>query len=106
MPCLFAFVAAAFPRVGSLILWLARPMMFTRAFNGSWFWPLLGIIFLPFTTLMYVILWSATGLSGWDVLWVVLAVLIDISHWTSTAYQNRGRIPGYSASYPTGTNPM
>jgi hypothetical protein len=34
------------------------------AFDG-WIWPLLGIIFLPYTTIMYVLVWSpATGLAG------------------------------------------
>jgi hypothetical protein len=87
-----------FPRLGTLILWLARPTLFSQAFNGSWFWPLLGIVFLPFTTLMYVILWSATGLTGWDWLWLILAVFLDISHWGSTAYQNRNQIPGMAAA--------
>jgi len=96
-----------FPRIGTFILWLARPNMFSQAFNGSWLWPLLGIIFLPFTTLMYVILWSATGLTGWDWLWIVLAVFLDISHWSSTAYNNRNQIPGMSStpSTPSTTTP-
>ena len=95
MPCLFALVAAAFPRLGTLFIWLARPAMFNAAFNGSWLWPVLGIIFLPFTTLMYVILWNPAGvLTGWDWLWLILAVFIDISHYASTAYTNREQIPG------------
>jgi hypothetical protein len=99
MPCLFALVAAAFPRLGTLFIWLARPAMFNAAFNGSWLWPVLGIVFLPFTTLMYVILWSPVfGLYGWNLFWLILAVFIDISHWTSSAYYNRNRIPGYSGA--------
>jgi hypothetical protein len=100
MPCLFAFVAAAFPRVGTLLLWIARPAMVNAAFNNRWLITIAGIIFLPFTTLMYVILWSATGLTGWDWLWLILAVFIDISHWSSTAYQNRQYIPGMAAPAP------
>ena len=101
MPCLFAMVAAFFPRIGTLFIWLARPNLFSQAFGGSWLWPILGIIFLPFTTLMYVILWSPTfGLTTWDWIWLILAVLIDIGHWSSTAYNNRNRIPGYSPADP------
>jgi hypothetical protein len=96
MPCLFALVAGMFPPFGSLILWLARPNLFSAAFGGSWFWPILGIIFLPFTTLMYVILWSANGLSGWDWFWIVMAVMIDLMHYSSTVYNNRNQIPGMS----------
>ena len=57
MPCLFALMAGFAPRIAVFVVWLARPTMFSAAFNGSWFWPLLGVIFLPFTTIMYVILW-------------------------------------------------
>jgi len=77
--------------------------MFSQAFNGSWLWPLLGIVFLPFTTLMYVILWSATGLNFWDWLWLAMAVFLDISHWSSTAYNNRSQIPGMSSTPSTPT---
>lgn len=103
MPCLFAMFAGLFPRLGSLLIWLARPTMFSAAFGGSWLWPILGIIFLPFTTLMYVILWSPTGLTGGDWLWLILAVVIDVMHYTSTGYYNRNRIPGYQDTSTTPT---
>jgi hypothetical protein len=98
MPCLFALMAGFFPRLATMLLWLARPTMFSAAFNGSWLWPILGILFLPFTTLMYVILWSPTGLTGGDWLWLILAVLLDLMHYSSTAYSNRNQIPGYKAA--------
>jgi hypothetical protein len=98
MPCLFAMIAGIFPRLGTIIIWIARPALFNAAFN-TWIWPVLGIIFLPFTTLMYVILWSpGIGLSGWDWFWLIMAVVIDLMHWSSTAYQNRNSIPGYAGS--------
>jgi hypothetical protein len=101
MPCLFALFAGFFPRIATLLLWLARPALFTQAFGGSWFWPLLGVIFLPFTTLMYVILWGPAGnLTGWDWMWLILAVFLDISHYASAGYANRDRIPGYNPAAP------
>jgi hypothetical protein len=90
--------AGLFPRLGTLFIWLARPTMFNAAFGGSWLWPILGIIFLPFTTLMYVILWSPAGLVGWDWFWLILAVVIDVMHYTSAVYQNRNQIPGYTSA--------
>lgn len=96
MPCLFALFAGAFPRFGTLFIWLARPTLFSAAFGGSWVIPLLGVIFLPFTTLMYVILWrSGMGLVGWDWFWLFSGLIIDIMHYSSTAYTNRERVPGY-----------
>jgi hypothetical protein len=48
MGCLFAVFAGLFPRAADIILWIARPQLFLAPFGGAWFWPLLGIIFLPF----------------------------------------------------------
>jgi hypothetical protein len=97
MPCLFALFAGFFPRIADIILWIARPAMFTAPFGGNWFWPLLGVIFLPFTTLFYVILWSpVTGLAGWDWMWIGLAVLMDISNLAGHFRQYQNQIPGMS----------
>ena len=104
MPCLFAMFAGFFPRLGTLFIWIARPVMFSNAFGGSWLWPILGIIFLPFTTLMYIILWSpGIGLTGWDWLWLVLAVVLDVTHWSQMVYNNRKGVPGYT--YPPASTP-
>ena len=98
--CLFLMFAGVFPRIGTLLIWLARPGYFTAAFGNTIIWPLLGIIFLPFTTLMYVILWGPTGnLTGWDWLWLILAVVIDVSHYGASAYSNES--PGCRDLSPT-----
>src|SRR4051812_39789661 len=95
MGCLFVLFAGMFPRFADVILWIARPNQFLRPFDGNWFWPLLGIVFLPLTTLFYVFMWTpGVGLNGFDWLWLGLAVLLDISHWVSSGYANRERIPG------------
>src|SRR3954454_22494172 len=100
MGWLFAIFAGAFPRLGTFIIWLARPDLFSDAFGGSWFWPLLGLLFLPFTTLMYVLLWATGGgIAGFDWFWLGLAVLLDHGHWAASAgegYENRQSIPGYT----------
>lgn len=102
MPCLFAMMAGLFPRLATLLLWIARPNMVSAAFNGSWLWPILGIIFLPFTTLMYIILMQGVGgLTGWDWMWLILAVFLDLTHYSSTAYSNRNQIPGYKGASTT-----
>jgi hypothetical protein len=102
MGCLFAIFAGAFPRLGTFVIWLARPDLFSDAFSGRWLVPLLGILCLPLTTLMWVLVWATgRGVSGWDWLWVGLGFLLDLSHWAASAsagYQNRDQIPGYSAS--------
>ena len=80
MGCLFALLAGFFPRLALFIVWVARPALVGAAF-GTWIVPLLGIIFLPFATLMYVILYTpGLGLTGWDWFWVILAALFDVAH--------------------------
>jgi hypothetical protein len=81
MGCLFALFAGLFPRLGLFIIWVARPALVDAAFD-TFILPLLGIIFLPFATLIYVVLYTpGVGLSGWGWFWVILAVLLDIGHW-------------------------
>ncbi len=94
--CLFAMGAAFFPRLALLLVWLFTPLV-NRAFHFTILWPLLGIIFLPFTTLMYVLVYNpAVGVIGWGWFWVILGFLLDISSYGSSAYSNRNRIPGYT----------
>jgi hypothetical protein len=53
-----------FPRLALLILWFARPALVDAAFT-TFILPLLGIIFLPFTSLIYVIVYTpGVGLMG------------------------------------------
>jgi hypothetical protein len=93
MGCLFAIVAGLFPRLAFFIYWIARPGKVDAAFD-TFIFPLLGIIFLPFATLVYVILYTVgVGLNGWEWLWVFLAALLDVGHWGLGASQ-RGRVPG------------
>ncbi len=104
MPCLFVLFAGMFPRLADIFIWIARPTQFNATFNGSWLLPMLGIIFLPFTTLMYLMLaWGVGVINGWDWFWIVLAVFLDLSHYGHTAYNNRTCHPWVHASpCPTG----
>ena len=93
MGCLFAMFAGLFPRLALFILWIARPARIDAAFD-TFLWPLLGIIFLPFATLMYVLLYTpGRGMVGWDWFWVGIAALLDIGHWVASASQ-RNQLPG------------
>jgi hypothetical protein len=89
MGCLFAIFAGLFPRLGLFIVWLARPRLVDAAFD-TWLVPLLGIIFLPFATLIYVILYTpGVGLTGWEWFWVVFAGFLDLLHWGASFTQRR-----------------
>lgn len=91
MGCLFAIFAGFFPRIGLLVVWFARPNLFSAAFQNL-ILPALGLVFLPFTTLLYVVMWSpGVGVAGWDYVWLVLALLLDLSSYGGTGYANRER---------------
>jgi hypothetical protein len=97
MGCLFAIFSGMFPRLALFILWIARPVRIDAAFH-TFLLPLLGIIFLPFATLIYVLLYTpGRGLTGWEWFWVGIAVLFDLGHWGAAASQ-RKQIPGRRAS--------
>lgn len=87
MCCFLATLWFLGPRFGFLIFWLIPwgRVQIMRALNG-WFLPLLGLIFLPWTTLIYVIIFPLYGL---DWLWLGLAVLADISAYAAGAARRR-----------------
>lgn len=76
-----------------LVIWIARSTYVDSVFD-TFIFPLLGLIFLPLTTLMYVFLAAPPfGVSGWDWIWLGLAVFFDLSRYAQ-AYAQRGRMPG------------
>lgn len=77
MACLFALLSGFFPRLGLVIVWIFTDEV-DQAFDG-FILPLLGLIFLPLTTLVYALLWAPLGgVDGIEWFWVVLAFLFDI----------------------------
>ena len=97
MGCLFAVFAGLFPRFALFILWVARPARIDAAFDG-FILPLLGIIFLPFATLIYALLYTpGVGLIGWDWFWVAFAAILDVGH-LAAGFSQRNQIPGRRSS--------
>ena len=79
----------------------AGPALFEAAFGGAWLWPVLGIVFLPITTLFYVVLWSPAGIVGWDWFWLVPGLHARRGGRRQQRYANRDRMPGYSTAPAT-----
>ena len=64
MGCLFALLAGFAPRIALVLVWIFTNLV-DRAFSG-FLVPLLGLIFLPYATLFYVLSWSPVGgVTGW-----------------------------------------
>jgi len=89
--CCFVLVLGFLgPRLAFLFLWLFDTARITLAFGGSFWWPLLGLLFLPWTALAWVAAYAPTGgVTG--IGWVVVAFgfLLDIASYSSRAAQSR-----------------
>ena len=68
-----------------------------RAFD-SFIWPVLGFIFLPWTTLMWVAVAPFGNVEGWDWAWLALGLLGDFLA-LSSSFAGRRQIPGYPVTY-------
>jgi hypothetical protein len=85
------------PRIFGAFWWLFQPMRWENAFTqwaGSfwWTWAILGLVFIPWTTLMYVLV-APGGVEGWDWLWIILMLVADIASYAGG--YGRKQIPGY-----------
>ncbi|HEY7127675.1 MAG TPA: hypothetical protein VH540_27350 [Ktedonobacterales bacterium] len=85
-------------RLALLYVWIWTPLV-NRAFGSNFIVPLLGIIFLPCTTLAYVLVNTpGVGVTGWGWLWVVLGLVLDLGAHSHSTYKNRRRIPRYKTA--------
>ncbi len=94
--CLLAFGASVAPRLILILAWIFG-RRWDLVWDGNWIVPLLGIIALPYTTIMYLLVWSPSGLHGFDWVWLFLGVMLDIMKWSQIA-RNREGIPGQESS--------
>jgi len=90
MCCLALLAGFIGPRV-ALFVWWAFGDKVDAAFD-TWIWPLLGLIFLPWTTLAYVVAWGpvdAVSGAGW--LLVALGFAADVATYSARSAKNRYR---------------
>jgi hypothetical protein len=87
------FVVLVFlgPRVAGVLWWLVQPTRWSAAFSGNLIWPILGLIFVPWMTLMYILV-APGGITGFDWVWLGLALVGDIAGYTG-GFKNRGSVP-------------
>jgi hypothetical protein len=87
MCCFLSALWAAGPRIAFLVYWLIPygRLKINAAFN-TFIWPLLGLIFVPWTTLMYTLVYPIVGL---DWLWLGMAVVADISAYAAGAARRK-----------------
>ena len=79
--------------MGLVLVWIFTSEI-DRAYD-SVILPLLGLIFLPLTTLVYALLWNpAGGVEGIEWFWVALAFLLDVGAVGGGALAQRRLAPG------------
>ena len=99
MCCFFTALVFFGPRLGFLVYWLLVPLKVSAAFaqfNLPFLVGLLGLIFAPWTALMYVVVFP---LNGWDWLWIGLGIAADIASYVGS-YHNRKQVPYYPETAP------
>jgi len=89
MCCFMSILLFLGPRFGIIVWWLANPTRWDRLFS-TFFWPLLGFFFVPWTTLMYVAV-GLGGVHGFDWIWIGLAFVADLVSYGGSGYGNRER---------------
>ena len=88
MCCLLALAGFIGPRFALVMIWIFGTRV-DGAF-ASWVWPLLGLVFFPWTTLAYVLAWQPGGISGgWDYLLIAIGVALDIATYSSRSAAKR-----------------
>jgi hypothetical protein len=89
MCCVFALMALIGPRVAFLFLWLFDATKVDLAIPSFWV-KLLGLVFLPWTALFWVIAYAPIlGISGFGWVLVGFGLVLDITSYTSGAYSRR-----------------
>jgi hypothetical protein len=74
----------------------ARVTAAFAAFNFPWLVGIAGLVFIPWTALMYVLIFP---LNSWDWLWLGIAIALDIFTYTSGMYKRKA-IPYYPETAP------
>lgn len=96
MCCLFTVLLFFGPRLGILVWYILSPIYVNGAFD-QFIWGLLGWIFLPWTTLMYIAIYPG-GIQGFDWLLLGLGIFTDMASYFG-GYRERARVP-YGDSIP------
>ena len=89
MCCMAGFFGGNLGRLIILIWYLVSSDRWHHTFSVFW-WPLLGALFAPWTTLAYVLVYTG-GVHGWEWALIVVGAVIDASAIGSSGRGRRGR---------------
>ena len=89
MCLLLAIFVLLGPRAVIFFWWLVEPARWAATFQTA-FVPIIGLLFLPWTTIMYVLVFPG-GIDGLDWLWLGIGLAVDIASYGSSAWGNRSQ---------------
>jgi hypothetical protein len=93
MCLLLAIFVLLGPRALIFFWWLVEPVRWQATFQSA-FVPIIGLLFLPWTTIMYVLVFPG-GIEGLDWLWLGIGLAVDIASYGSSAWTNRNTEANY-----------
>jgi len=82
------------PRLAILVWWLIAPVYVSAGFGGRWLLTLLAFLFIPWTVLMYLIIYPG-GIVGFDWVILILGIIADVASYSGGFWGNRKQVPGY-----------
>jgi hypothetical protein len=94
MCLLFGILVLLGPRALIFFWWLVEPGRWGLTFQSA-FIPVIGFLFLPWTTIMYVLVFPS-GIEGLDWLWLGIGLAADLGSYGSSAWGNRANSSGDS----------
>lgn len=95
MCCGIAILGILGPRALILFWWLTDPTRWSVTFSGEAILPALGFLFLPWTTIMYVLFWAVGGLTPLGWVFVGLGLLADLGTYGGGALGNKDQVQTY-----------
>src|SRR4051812_36363808 len=91
MCCVVAALFTLGPRAAILLWWLVQPIRWSETFD-TFLWPLVGFLILPWTTLMYVLVYPG-GMEGFDYIGLGMGGARDVFGGAGGGYPTRGGMP-------------
>jgi hypothetical protein len=87
----FVVSSMLWPRLCLLGFWIFGSFM-ADAFDHSWVLQVAGFLVLPWTTMVYALMWGAAsdGVAGWEWGCVAVALLLDLITWGEGRRLTRG----------------
>lgn len=94
MCCMLTSLVVFGPRLAILVWWIISPVYVGAAFD-HWLLTLLSWLFIPWTVLMYLIVYPG-GIVGFDWVILILGILADVASYAGGFWGNRDQVPGYA----------